>query len=224
MSPLRLILPLLSIAPIACAPSKPASSRLTVGEAHAQFVAQCREKVPSQEFCECGWTQFATTFELERGGGDQSEAAIQQKMQVFEKRVEGACLAAMPEALMRASFMEGCAAIAGIPEPALQPFCGCTWDELRKRLSPAQFLQPKVVMALRRPAVLACGASLPEEPVRKIFEKECGTRESAAFCSCAWTTIRKRMSHVEINAGATLDPKLLQRIDATCRKGKTHKA
>lgn len=180
-----------------------------------EFVDACNSKVVAPDYCECSWDQMQKTFTPAEMTGPSLDPA---RMAQFKERTKAACAGKLPEELVKAGFVEGCA--GGTAE--LRPYCECAWGSYRSKLSVADLSNDEVKKSpqfddLTKLAVKTCGAKATEGPTKARFLKDCGANPALGpFCACGWTELRKSHSPAEVLAGTFSMDSVRARLDKAC--------
>lgn len=213
--------------PIVMAPPEdagaPATPKKTTEEHHHEFMTGCgRRARTSADYCECAWGEFHK--ELSDDDMDAPELD-RTKVDKVKARVLVACASFVSEDMVHADFAKACA--SGKSE--LEPYCDCTWKELRKKFSAAELNDEPTVSGerfktSRAAATKTCGNKMPEALSKEAFVKSCQKDPAdESYCACAWKELRKVASPGEIEAG-TFDQKTIFGVfERTCAKLRTPK-
>ena len=192
----------------------------TLVEHHGEFMQACSAKMPAApDFCECSWEQMTKLFTLDDmnapGEGDP------QKLAQLGDQVKAVCRSKIPEDTVKQSFTKSCTA----QNAGLQPYCECTWTQLRKKLSAGELSDDEIVkterfIAANKESVKTCGSKLPDDVARQGFLQGCTEKDPKLgdFCGCAWKQLRAEKSAAEIEAGFVDMNAARPKIEKACAK------
>jgi hypothetical protein len=193
----------------------PAAGKPSLSDMRREFVNACNSKVVAPDYCECSWDQMQKTFSEAEMTGPALDPA---RMAQFKDRTKAACASKLPEDLVKAGFVEGCA--GDIPD--LKPYCECAWTSYRTRLSVADLANDDVKKTPQfeetmKVAVKTCGQKAQEAPTKARFLKDCGANPALQpFCACGWAELRKTHSPAEVLAGTFSMDSVRSRLDKAC--------
>lgn len=114
------------------AATTPPKPKKTAAEHHRDFMGGCtRRSGTSADYCECAWGEFRKELTDEDMDGTELDRT---KVDHVKAQVLTACASFVSEDMVRADFAKACRGGKG----ELEPYCDCTWTELRKKFSPAE--------------------------------------------------------------------------------------
>ena len=205
------------------AATTPPKPKKTAAEHHRDFMGGCtRRSGTSADYCECAWGEFRKELTDEDMDGTELDRT---KVDHVKAQVLTACASFVSEDMVRADFAKACRGGKG----ELEPYCDCTWTELRKKFSPAELNDETTVESDRfkttRAAVTkTCGNKMPETFSREAFLKTCAKDPAdEKYCACAWKELRKQATPGEIEAGTFDQKTLFAQFEKTCAKLRTPK-
>lgn len=124
---------------------------------HANFGKGCSGGDTRIEgYCECAWTTLRKHFQP----GELADETLSSSDRYASHKPEllKACGAKVPDAFAHDAFMSGCASDA-----PLKPFCECAYKSMRKRYSPADFVEGNVNVGAEGPKLAKeCGKLKPK--------------------------------------------------------------
>ncbi len=191
-----------SAAPGSSASAAPGDSAgaTSVDSQREPFMAGCMKRVPSPDYCQCGFEQFRALFkdaDMSKDTPDTDPRFAQLQQQTMT-----ACGSKLPEDLVKTSFMTGCTG----SEPKKAAYCSCAYPALRKTLSTVDFIgdfQGPRFDDAKKAMVKACKGKFPTAVAQAEFMGAC-TKDDPSNkkrCACVWTKVKAKYSTEEIAAG-----------------------
>lgn len=166
-------------------------------EQRAPFMKSCVTKDSLTDYCECGFGQFVAVFQgvdLSTDIPKDDPRFGQVAQQTREK-----CGDRLPEDVAKEQFITTCSS----GESKKDPYCTCSWDELRKSLSVQQIVSmdpetPQWIEA-KKQLPKACKGKFPAEIAQNEFLEAC-KKEGATEprCDCLWKKISSAFTIEEI--------------------------
>jgi hypothetical protein len=111
----------------------------------------------------------------------------------------------------RESFVKSCIQKAGVKE-----YCECGFEQFKEVFKDADLSKPLEdgdprVAKLQQLTSTACASKLSEADVKANFTTACVEDDSrrAAYCGCAWTSLRKKLAYTEFIALNENDPRFI---------------
>ncbi len=169
----------------------------TMESQRVPFMAGCVKQTHAQEYCACGFEQFADIFK----DTDLSQRPPPEKLELLKTRTVQACGSKLPEPVIKDNFLKGCAG----DQTAKAPYCDCAWTNLRKKLQLVDFVGdfkgPRFDDA-KKSMVHACKGKLPEAIAKADFMGLCvqDKPDHKPTCECVWKAIRGKYTPEEITA------------------------
>jgi hypothetical protein len=194
---------------------EPAKDDGTTAESQREhFIERCLTNDAMKDYCECAFTQFVDVFrgvDLSKEVSDDDIRLARLGTQTKEK-----CADKIPESVAKEQFVGACTS----KEPKKEPYCSCSWGELRKSLSVAEIigLQPEDAKWLEAKKQLpkGCKGKYPAELAANEFIGACMQKDATeARCQCLWKKVSKAMTIEEI-AAETRDVSEVPGLD-TCK-------
>jgi hypothetical protein len=91
----------------------------------ASFLQGCTSEDPTRKgYCECTWVEYRKTFSAAELTDDAT--AKSERFATAKKTAVKACVAKLPEDVVRNGFLKGC-----MSTDAMKPFCACAWKTIR---------------------------------------------------------------------------------------------
>jgi hypothetical protein len=123
----------------------------------------------------------------------------------------------------RPGFMKSCA-----QQSQSEQFCACAFEQFKEAFKDADLSKPPPpddprLLDMQKRTASVCSSKLTEEDVKNAFNRRCvaGDERKAAYCNCAWTSLRKKVPFAEfvgeMNEAKLLEPKKAMVIEC---KGK----
>jgi hypothetical protein len=190
-------------APGAAAPSASTASSgdapVSVDSQREPFMQGCMKKVPSPDYCDCGFQQFRQLF----SGSDMAKTQDDDpRFAQLQQATMQACASKLPEDTVKTSFLTGCTG----GEPKKAAYCACAWPALRKTLSIADFIgdfQGQRFDDAKSAMVKTCKGKFPTSVAKGEFMGACtkGDASAAGHCGCIWKKLTAKYSTEQIAAG-----------------------
>jgi hypothetical protein len=177
------------------------------------FMQGCMKRVPSPDYCACGFDQFRQIFKgVDISKVTQDDARFGQ----LQQNTQTACASKLPEDTVKASFMTGCTG----SEPKKAAYCSCAWPALRKTLAIVDFIgdfQGPRFDDAKKNMVKTCKGKFPTSVAQAEFMGACTKDDPStkSRCACVWNKIHAKYSTEEIAAGMA-DVKSTPGVD-TCK-------
>lgn len=176
------------------------SGPTTVDSQREPFMQGCMKRVPSPDYCQCGFEQFRALFkdaDMSKDTPDNDPRFAQLQQQTMT-----ACASKLPEDTVKASFMSGCAG----SEPKKAAYCSCAYPALRKTLSIVDFIgdfQGPRFDDAKKAMVKTCKGKFPTAVAQAEFMSACTKDDPSTKprCACVWKKIKAKYSTEEIAAG-----------------------
>jgi hypothetical protein len=165
------------------------------------FIEGCMDKVQGNEYCDCGFAQFAEIFK----DADLSKEIPEDdpRMGQLAVQMKEACSDKFPEPKAKEQFLKGCAE----KQSNKDTYCNCAWTELRKTLSVGDILtfQPgnTKFMDAKKGIPRACKGKYPAELALSDFLNACKKdgQKTEKQCQCLWKKVTKKFSIEELVVG-----------------------
>jgi hypothetical protein len=172
----------------------------TVDSQREPFMQGCMKRVPSPDYCQCGFEQFRALFkdsDMSKDTPDNDPRFAQLQQQTMT-----ACASKLPEDTVKASFMSGCTG----SEPKKAAYCSCAYPALRKTLSIVDFIgdfQGPRFDDAKKAMVKTCKGKFPTAVAQAEFMGACTKDDPSTKnrCACVWKKIKAKYSTEEIAAG-----------------------
>jgi hypothetical protein len=181
------------------ATSSTAPSGPTMESQRAPFVETCMKRVPSQNYCGCGFDQFREVFKDQ----DLTKSPDPALLATWQSRTVAACADKLTPDEAKSSFSLTC--VAGDTRKA--PYCDCAWGMLaKKKLSNVDLLgdmaEPRFD-EVKKGIATTCKGKLPDAVVKADFMTGCtkGDPSHAGACECVWKKIRAKYAPEEFATG-----------------------
>lgn len=160
-----------------------------------EFMAQCAHEKEQEPFCSCSFDQAERVLTKEEMGKSDLPP---DRAQALRRAIGSECTDKLPEQAVKEGFMARCSGQG----PALQGFCSCTWDALRKSMSVKEMAQLHRKDRRVQGAAESCIESFPEAELERSFLEGC-VKDPAVekYCRCAWTTLRKEVTVADLALG-----------------------
>jgi hypothetical protein len=164
------------------------------------FMQGCMKKVPSADYCACGFEQFRAVFK----DADLSHPIPDDdpRLVALRQGTIASCGSKLPEDQVKAGFTATCVG----DNPAKAPYCTCAWPALRKSLAVADFLgdfQGPRFDAAKKIMAATCKGKFPAAVAKSSFVTDCtkGDASIAPACECLWKKLKGKYSNEEIISG-----------------------
>lgn len=175
------------------------SAGTSADEQREPFMKSCVKSDAMKDYCECGFGQFVEIFR----GVDLSKDVAKDDPR-FEKvasQTKLKCGDKFPEPEAKKQFVGSCTS----GESKKEPYCSCSWAELRKSLSVLEIISvdpedPKWVEA-KKLLPKGCKGKFPAEIAQNEFVEAC-KKEGATEprCECLWKKVSAAFTIEEIVA------------------------
>jgi hypothetical protein len=177
-----------------------ATATTTVDSQREPFMQGCLKRVPSPDYCQCGFEQFRALFkdaDMSKETPDSDPRFAQLQQQTLT-----ACASKLPEETVKAGFLSGCTG----DEPKKAAYCQCAYPALRKTLALGDFIgdfQGPRFDDAKKTMVKTCKGKFPAAVAQAEFMGACTKNDPSTTgrCACVWKKIKAKYSTEEIAAG-----------------------
>lgn len=150
----------------------------------------------------CGAPQTPPAESAEETGATEAPPAGEEAPPSAEGSIEG----------QRESFVKSC-----MDRSRSKEYCDCGFEQFKAVFSGTDLSKPLEpgdprLAELQKKTVEACASKLTEKEVQTSFESSCveGDDRKAAYCGCAWTSLRKTLAYTDFIGVAPEDPRFVE--------------